>query len=65
MGQFVREEGPCSALFVTDGPFLDDAPEPAGLRALFRALPARNVHCRVVCRFLVPGELETDPRAWL
>jgi predicted O-methyltransferase YrrM len=55
----------CNTLFVTDANFLDDTPEAGGQRELFRALAGLGMPCEVVCRFVVPGEHETEPAAWL
>lgn len=61
----VSEAVSCHALFVTDEPFLDDTPEPAGFRALFRALAALGVRCEVICRGLFAGQQDTDLDTWL
>src|SRR5262249_12318999 len=53
------------ALFVTEGNFLDDSVESGGHRALLRALAGLGVTCPVVCRFLAPGDQETEPGPWL
>jgi hypothetical protein len=55
----------CPTLFVTDANFLDDTPEAGGQRELFRTLAGFGMPCEVVCRFMVPGEDETEPGAWL
>jgi glycosyltransferase involved in cell wall biosynthesis len=60
-----HDSAPGSALFITEGNFLDDSFESGGHRALFRALSDLGMTVRVVCRFLVPGDQETEPGPWL
>src|SRR5947209_17533517 len=65
MGPLDRDFAPCNLLFVADSNVLEDSIEAAVHRELCRALAGLGMSCRVVCRFLVPGEQETDPRPWL
>ena len=43
MGQFVREEGSCNALFVTDGPFPESKEFLAGPSLQWRPLPQMHL----------------------
>jgi hypothetical protein len=55
----------CDTLFVSDDNFLGDSVEAVAYRQLAAALAALGPRCEVVCRFVVPGEEETDVGPWL
>jgi predicted O-methyltransferase YrrM len=59
------DQVPYKCLFITDGNLLDDSAEAGAHRELFRALAGLGLACEVYCRFLVPGEVETEPKQWL
>src|SRR5262245_27325409 len=60
-----HDSAPRSALFVTEGDFLDDSVESAGHGSLFRALVDLGVTCHVACRFLGRSDQEPEPGPWL
>ncbi len=61
----VRGPTAMKTLLVVETNVLDDSPEAGGLRELCGALAGLGMPCEVVCRFLVPGEQETEPGPWL
>src|SRR5262245_61436872 len=54
-----------SALFVAETNLLDGSVEAVSTRALLSALTAHGMRCEAVNRFIVPGDAEVSPDAWL
>jgi predicted O-methyltransferase YrrM len=60
-----RESKLCDTLFVSDDNLLGDSAEAAAHRHLAGALADLGPRCEAVCRFVVPGEEETEVDPWL
>jgi hypothetical protein len=52
-------------LFVSDGNLLDETTESQAQRQLLSALASLGMASEVLCRFIVSGDREIDPTAWL
>jgi hypothetical protein len=60
-----QESERCATLFVTNDNILGDEVEATAYRQLAGALAAHGSRCEVICRFVVPGDGETEVGAWL